>query len=236
MAIDAKFAREIINEYNSGGYEEHIPLPETDEETIKKAEFLYEKAKEAFEAGVKDNAVQAIMFFGSGQDAKIAESYPRKSSGGFSDSDIREGEATLPPVLAHSISDLISASAPIGEARELLFKERLPVPPHIDGDAAYLGRVTYLLGIELADLANATHLLDDAKNTALRNLKVEKKLAKVIEAEIAADTQVKEWSDKVVEHEKKVIVLKAMKEIYSSNVDRLSREWTMRQNEWEKSK
>lgn len=250
--MDAKTALEIINEYNSA-YEDDTPIPDTDEGLIERALYLYEEAKKLYDQGVKDNALQTILFFGSGEDVKdVRKTYPRRSSGGLSEGDERETLNVEQPGLPWNAS-LPPENLPVH------VKEKLPVPPHIEGDAetlpreldsvvdkeirrlsgvynAYLARATYLLGVEQADLMGSQHLLDDARASVLRSMDREKKLAKVIDAEIMADPLVNTLSEKVLGHEQNVSVLKALKEIYSGNIDRLSREWTMRQNEWEKSR
>jgi hypothetical protein len=194
-------------------------------------------------------------------DDKVRETYPRRSSGGLSESDERETDSYP------TDKDVQEKVARVNELNNLTTREHLPVPAHIEGDPdqmprdlsnlvdkeirrlsgeynAYLTRATYLLGLESSDLANAEHLLEAARAKALRNLDLtdplgdgkKQKLAKVIDAELLSDPGVIEWSAAVNKHQQQVIVLKSLKEIYSGNVDRLSREWTMRQNEWEKSR
>lgn len=244
MALNAAQAESIINEYKAG-YEDDTPMPETDEEKIKYAEYLVKEARRMQDAGVRDNTIAAILFFGEDPSA-VSETYPRRSSGGLSESDERETDFN---------PDYRSPTPGF----QLTMRENLPVPPHIEGDVeqmprdissisdkeirrlsgeynAYLGRVTYLLGVEMSDLINAQHLLEAAKAKVLRTMEREKKLAKVIDAEILADAEVSEMTGNVASHEQSVSILKSLKEIYSGNVDRLSREWTMRQNEWEKSR
>lgn len=248
MALDKDTALAIINEAKAGGYEDR-PLPATDEEIIARGEYFYEEAKKAFhEANIRDNSVQTIIFLGDSTEmGNVHGSYPRRSSGGLSESDERETDVEVENGWS-----------------SFLRKENLPIPHQIEGDAvpmprdlselsdkevrrlsgeynAYLARVTYLLGVELSDLASAQYLLDAAHSAAMRNINVmgpdkKQKLAKVIESEIAIDPEVIKYSGAVNAHQKQVTTLKALKEIYSGNVDRLSREWTMRQNEWEKSR
>lgn len=262
MAIDRDTAVEIINEYNSGDFEDRIECPVEESELIDKAEYLYSESKQAFENGLRDNAIQAIIFLGDtaciedpprfpqpDESTKpvptgVEDTYPRRSSGGLSEGDEREIE-----------------NFPV--------KENLPVPQHIEGDPdpmprdlssdtvtdkvirklsgeyqAYLSRTTYLLGLATSDLMNAEHLLEAERSRVWRGLDLidpngdgkKQKLVKLIEAEILADAKVAKLTGEVNHHQKMVIMLKSLKEIYGGNVERLSREWTMRQNEWEKSR
>jgi hypothetical protein len=250
VVSDRETALSIINEYRAA-YEDDQPVPEDDAGLIERANYLVEQSQVAFESGMRDNTIQMILFLGASplvdvepepaRDKPVQETYPRRSSGGLSESDEREVE------LFNQVTG-----------------EKLPVPAPIEGDAdpmprdltltsdrdirklsgeynTFLSRVTYLLSVEASDLVGAEHLLNAAKNAALRGINAigpdkKAKLAKVIDAEIALDPEVMKWSDAVTKHEKQIALLKGLKEIYSGNVSVLSREWTMRQNEWEKSR
>lgn len=260
MAIDAKTALAIINEYKAGGFEDEVGVPENEEELIARGTYLFEEAQKAFDEGERDNSIQLIIFLGNSPTDD--STYPRRSSGGLSESDEREIDVSERAI---KLADDIRAGKTIIMPSEVLLQENLPVPQHLEGDAdpmprdltsesdkkirklageynAYLSRVTYLLGIELGDLKRAEYLLTDAHASALRAVnvidpKTEKpKLAKVIEAEIMADKLVSSLGEAVSKHEATVDMLKALQSIYSGNVSLLSREWTMRQNEWEKGR
>jgi hypothetical protein len=281
MEIDRVTALEILNEAKEAGFEDQ-PIPESDEAIIARAEHFHTEAKKLWDNQedelLKDvevrRVVQSIIWLGDSplpnddpkdfekEMDKVRETYPRRSSGGLSEQDEREGESF--DVTQEQTKREVNKGTP---RFDLMVKEHLPVPAHIEGDPdqmprdlsnlvdkeirrlsgeynAYLTRATYLLGIESSDLANAEHLLEAARAKALRALDLtdpngdgkKQKLAKVIDAELLADPDVIEWSNAVNKHQQQVIVLKSLKEIYSGNVDRLSREWTMRQNEWEKSR
>lgn len=259
MGLDAESALELLNEAKAAGYETQ-PIPENEEALIARATYFYEHAKKEFEEGNRENVVQSIIWIGDTgmkplPDPNVEKTYPRRSSGGLSESDERE------------IENFPEEGQYVHRSDELAVRENLPVPQPIEGDPdpmprdlsahavtdgiirklsgeynAYLARTTYLLGIASSDLAMAEHLLEAARAKTLRALDPvdhdakKQKLAKVIEAEILADPEVTKLTSDVAGHQQRVIMLKSLKEIYSSNVDRLSREWTMRQNEWEKSR
>lgn len=243
-------AVEILNEYNSMEDYEPIPIPDDDEELIKAANGIGEAAHQLFEGGNREAQVQAIIWLYDSALPEERKDLPRKSSGGFSEGDLREPEK-------FEVNEV--------NAVQLVSKENLPAPRHIESDPdpmprdlskvtdrdirklsgeynAYLARTNYLLGIEQSDLMNAEHLLEAERARVLREMDTmdadgkKQKLAKVIEAEILADSEVVRLTGYVNQHAQRVVVLKSLKEIYSGNVDRLSREWTMRQNEWEKSR
>jgi hypothetical protein len=248
MGLDPNAALAIINEFNGSGEYEPVEVPTDDAGKISLAEKIYADAHRLFhEEGVRGNTIQTILWTGESvmkevEQKKMADTYPRRSSGGLSEADERETE---------------NFPSPEG----IPTRERLPVPGHIEGDAramprdlstlpdveirklsgeynAYLARTIFLLSTESAALVMAQHVLEGEKSRAMKNLpKADKKMTvKEKEAEIADDPQVKEWSKAVSHHEANVAVLKGLKEIYSGNVSVLSREWTMRQNEWEKGR
>jgi hypothetical protein len=62
------------------------------------------------------------------------------------------------------------------------------------------------------------------------------KLRDIIEAEVLEDPEYKKYDLLVREHEKNQGIYKALTEIYSSNVERLSREATMRKDEFDRGR
>jgi hypothetical protein len=252
MEFDTDIAIAILNEAKAGGYLEQ-PIPELPSQAIELAMYYYDEAKRAFESGIRDNTVQTIIWIGDTR--KEVGSDPQETV----DIDNNPPAVISAPAKEQEEFEVDHQVEPIIRVIPMEREENLPIPAHIEGDAtemprdftsvsdkqirklsgeynAFLARTTYLLGCELSDLMNAEHLLEAARAKALREIDTEKKLAKVIDAEILADEEVAEWTKRVKEHEQRVTVLKALKEIYSGNVERLSREWTMRQNEWEKSR
>lgn len=163
---------------------------------------------------------------------------PPRSSGGYSESDLREGDIGKqynlpiprdwegePEDMPRDISDLSDRDV-----------------RRISGEYnAYLSRAKWLFSVEIADLANSTHLRDHAYRVALRKIpRVDSatdkaKLKEVIDAEAREDAEFAKYDEAVLYHQNRVGQLKALVDIYSGNVDRLSREWTMRQDEYEKS-
>lgn len=252
--MDWQIATAIINEAKAGGFESK-PLPEYDDQRITMAQGWVDSAKEEYIKGGKHPTVIAILTL-AGQlkqgntavadktveepdlELTVADTYPRRSSGGLSESDEREADA---------------------------FLERLPIPPEIEreptpmpsdihslGDFdvrrlmgeynAYLGRAKWLLANAQTDLANATHLRDSALRKAFKTVheelvkKEQRPTKDVVTSFAEEDEKVIEWNEKIREHQNHVTSLKALVEIYGGNVDRLSREATLRQYEWERSR
>jgi hypothetical protein len=105
-----------------------------------------------------------------------------------------------------------------------------------------LNRVRWLLATATADLNNATHLRDDAFRKAYTVMeKIDSETGKpktVNQLELEAKTTISylHYNEDVVTHTNKSIAWKALAEIYESNVNRLSRDMTFRQLDWEKSR
>jgi len=141
--------------------------------------------------------------------------------------------------------------------------EGLPIPSHLDEDPpemprdltecgdrelrrlhsifnAYLNRVAYMLGLERADEKAASRILEQESKRALREVeKVDEngrnKPQHVLLAEAASDPKVVAWDERLAQHEANLAMLYTMRDIYSGNVERISKEWRMRQDEWTKS-
>jgi len=146
-------------------------------------------------------------------------------------------------------------------AASVIANEKLPIPSQIEGEphemplditsaddrlirrlhgeyGAFVARTTWLLAQAGSDFSNAVHLAAEARRDALRKVsKIDDetgkaKLAMHIQAELDDDPEVKKWASKVQSHERDMEELKALKEIYSGYVTRLSREMSMRNDEF----
>lgn len=107
---------------------------------------------------------------------------------------------------------------------------------------AFLNRAKWLLAIETSDLTDATHLREDAYREAYVNLEKQDeetgkaKTATQMDIETKCNPSYIEYNNNVLKHSTRVAGWKALADIYGSNVDRLSREMTFRQQEWEKTR
>lgn len=169
------------------------------------------------------------------RDKKIRETYPRRSSGGFSESDLREYEGL-----------------PIPKAVEESVPQEMPTDLTELGDKAvrrlystfgsYLGRARWRLATANSNLASATHLRDEAYRTQYIKVKREavtneEKLTIEDLQNLAKESEeYKEWNSRVKDHNNEATNWKALVDIYGGNVERLSREWTMRQDTYERER
>jgi hypothetical protein len=177
----------------------------------------------------------SVQLYPSGKEKKVAETYPRRSSGGFSESDLREYEGL-----------------PIPQAVEESVPQEMPTDLTELGDKAvrrlystfgsYLGRARWRLATANSNLANATHLRDEAYRTQYIKVKREavtneEKLTIEDLQNLAKESEeYKEWSSRVKDHTNEATNWKALVDIYGGNVDRLSREWTMRTEQYERER
>lgn len=261
--MDATTARAILSETAAGGWLDR-DLPEDESELVELAKYFVDEAKLALDDGMDNEHIRAIINLGSnptppvlsevaGHDddgtppgettsddwqyteEKVRKTYPRRSSGGFSESDLREVEGL-----------------PIPPAVEAAYSQEMPVDLTELGDKAvrklysafnsYLGRARWKLALASSNLSNATHLRDDAYRVSYLKVLREtssagEKLTQAALEAVAKDTEeYKEWSDRVNEYNAEVTNWKALVEIYGGNVDRLSREWTMRTEQYERER
>jgi hypothetical protein len=148
---------------------------------------------------------------------------------------------------------------------QLAEEENFPIPPDIEGTApdmprdltalsdlkirklygdfnAFMARAKWLLAVQSSDLANATHMREKAYREAYTSLdriddQTEKpKSIPVLEIETKRSPEYSEWNDKVNKHNMIAITYKALVDIYENNIDRLSREMTFRDQEWQRNK
>lgn len=142
--------------------------------------------------------------------------------------------------------------------------ENLPVPGEIEGDIsemprdltklndrevrrlhgeynAALARATWLVAIATSDLSNAEHLYDAEVRRATGEIRDRlegagtKATRNDIDNEALMDREVGRRASEMRTKSSDLAKLKALREIYKGNVDRLSREWTMRGEEFERS-
>lgn len=246
----------VIKLAQEGGFET-LPLPESDIDIFIRAEEWHEEAKKEYVRGVKHPAILAILNTVNTQlehgntavaDKKgeepdhaqtaVADTYPRRSSGGLSESDEREAESYLGnlPVPNEVQKDATPMPADLSEIGDKQVR-RLSSEYN-----SYLGRAKWVLSKETNDLANATHLRDSAYRKAYKyhhtaiSLKGERPTKDIIDAFAQEDENYKQWDARVKLHQERVVSLKALVEIYGGNVERLSREATLRQYEWERSR
>jgi hypothetical protein len=106
----------------------------------------------------------------------------------------------------------------------------------------FLNRARYLLAQVINHQASALHLRDDVYRKAYIKYNDELEAAgeratkDLINSYATQDEEWKRYDADARKAQADITSLKALVEVYSGNVERLSREWTMRQNEWEKGR
>lgn len=275
MEIDV--AKAILQEAVAGEFHDPDAIPEGDDEKIELAKWFVEEATRGYAAGIRydelisilrladpDWTEESIPNYDPVVTSGMESTYPRRSSGGLSESDEREGTDALAELTAQVTEHVVLTQTTTSKAETMAGVDHLPIPKEWQDEPtelprdfteltdrelrklsseynAYFVRTLWLLAVERTDLANATHLLDDALRKAL--LQVEKKDAAgkaktvaIMEAEANDDSEVQKYKANVYMHEDRIIVLKALSEIYNSNIERLSRDASMRKDEFERSK
>jgi len=179
-----------------------------------------------------------------------------RSSGGFSENELEEAKSfeigNLPPnkkYLTETRKELLEG-LPIPKPTEEAVPYDMPTDLTDLGDKelrrlhsafnAYLGRARWLLAIATSNLANATHVRDEEYRMGYKEAyglaeRAGTRLTKDSLDNMAKDYgPYKDWNDKVLKHSNEVTQWRALADIYSGNVDRLSREWTMRTEQYER--
>lgn len=218
--MDIRLARSILFEARKGEiYEKEIP--EVDAELIEEASYFVVEAKKAYEEGwgKKDSTVVAIYNLaeagnGDGPSLIEKEHFPIPA------------DIDKPPEMPTDITKL----------------DDLKIRKLYSEFNAVMARANWVLSVESADLANATHMRDDAYRRAYVNQdKIDDDTGKpktttALDLEAKSDKKYIEWNLKVLQHTKNTIAMKALATIYSNNVDRLSRDMTFRDMEWQRNR
>lgn len=223
----------ILKEAQSGGFLKQIP--ETDEEISSEAEYYLSEAREAVKKPEfkKDKTVKAIISLGEKLDKQKETSANKQEEG----KDIFGAPETATyrglPVPSDPVGD--PTPMPI-DFTDLTPKEIMRLHAVYNG---YAARARWMLSVAINKLASATHLRDAEYRKAYRGVfdaQSEKKFTQaVIDAVARTDEKVIKAEETVRVLQEDVTSLKALVEIYAGNVDRLSREWTMRQDEDKRS-
>jgi hypothetical protein len=245
--MDAKVAKSVLNELKEGGFISDTPYF-SDEQTVSLAQEWYEEAKKEADKGGKHPTVLAIVNLVEGQlDGNTANA----------DEEVEGSDRNL-AVVENNKDDR-------HELERLVSSHNLPVPQDFDSDPepmprdlddvtdkqlrrlsgvynAYLGRVSWLSSIAQSDLSNATHLRSSALRKAFKKVHAElvskdqRPTKDIVNSLAEEEPDVKVWDGQIKTLQDHVLAYKTLIDIYKGNVDRLSREATMRQWEWERGK
>lgn len=240
-------------------------LPEADGQLREEGEYFLAEAKKALETGMNGDAVRKIVELGSNGDASAdlteepTDGQPDSSAAAEPPDPVEDSSSDTPADPSHVTQPTaITAreAAPQGE--------KLPIPPEIEGDAsemprdltglsdrevrrlhaennAFLARTTWLVAVTSSDMRNSETMRDHALRQALKRVDPvdpdtgKPKLKGILEAEAHDDGDVQKWEALMNEHEGDLEKFKALKEIYKGNVAALSREASMRSDEFTRS-
>lgn len=212
----------ILKAAQEGGYLDVIP--ETEDEITEQANFYLKEAQEAVKDSKfkKDKTIKEII--------NLGEQLGKETT----DELFGTGEPQLYRGLPVP-EDLHGEPTPLpADFTELVPKEIMRLHSIYN---AYYARARWMLAITANKLANVAHLRDAEYRRAYKEI--------VEEAEVDGKKPTKDYIDSLarqddayVDYDNKVKLYsedatsyKALVEIYGGNVDRLSREWTMRQDE-----
>ena len=228
--LDLELSKAILKQAQEGEYLD--VLPEADDEVIELAEFYAKEANNAYETvpGMKrDKTVNAIRnLYKEGIERKNERAVQEFFHGIDQDLVDEFGGLPTPPDLHGDPSEMPVDFTEIGDKQ--LRK--------LHGEYnAYLARARWMLAVTLNKLAGATHLRDEAYRNAYKKAidtleAAEAKSTKdILDALAKDDEKYQEYDKAARRHQEDATSYKALVDIYSGNVDRLSRDWTMRQEQ-----
>jgi hypothetical protein len=281
-------ATAVLNEAATHGFNDD-PLPESEQARVESASEIVDEAIAAWNNGARGLAVKAIIATAGRLDdnGELIEERPDEAEASgvvpevrdevghepdLEAVDVQEPEVRAPldtpyepsPTLAEP-KTIVGGFGGAIEAKELAIakikKDRLPIPPELDGEPphlprdisavgdlelrrlhsefnACLARANWLVAVEEADELAARQIADYHLARAVKRAGSEPdpvtnkaKTVAVLEAEAASDDSVREWRQRQNTHHIEAKLLKALRDTYQSNCERISREWTMRTEE-----
>ena len=254
--MDVTVANQILDLAEEGQYlDEDRPADEAG--LIKLAEYYFEQATGVVEEGGKDPHLTQIVKIGQSTDSPPPaqpdgpEDAPSETDD-VGDSSTASAQADeSPDIQGRELS--VPSGAPPSQPTEF----ELPVPgdqredaPQVPRDLtelsdrdirkfsgiyqAYLSRATWLTSVKASDVSNAKHLFEHELRKATTAARQQEDVKTRGDAEdLAAQSEVVlKWEKEMMEAEDELRKLKALKEIYKDTIDRLSREASMRQDEF----
>jgi len=224
--LELDVARAILSEAISGGFLDEIPTD--DEDILERAEYFAKEAEKEYNNGWGKNNETVLAILNLSQEEphkRPSQAEPESGVGSGSSAFFRglplpQSNGQEAPQMPYDVSSL----------DDVELRRYHGIFSH------YFGRARYELAEQTAALTAAEHLRDDAFRKAYAKIDKRDKKLKEVETEAMEDSEYISWNRNVLEHEKNVIKLKALTEIYGKNVEVLSREATIRQNEFERNR
>lgn len=215
----------ILKVAQEAGYVEQIP--DSEEEIREEALYFVSEAKDAIQQSKfkKDKTVKAIVELG--KQLESAQNRQEEGKDIFGAPEVASYKGL--PIPEDPKRD--PASLP-DDFTGLSPKEVMKLHAQYN---AYYGRARWLLAIATNKLAGATHLRDAEYRKSYRRIFEDTESKKLTQPQLEAAAKSTEEYQRLDEtvrvFQEDVTTYKALTEIYLGNVERLSREWTMRQDE-----
>jgi hypothetical protein len=211
----------ILKAAQAGGYLDAIP--ENDEDVISEANFYLAEARKSYENGMKgDKTIKEIVNLGK----KLGEQTVDNLFG-TDEAQLYRGLPVPPDIHAEPVPMPFDLS-------ELSPKEIMKLHAQYN---AYLGRARWMYTVVSNKLSGVVHLRDAEYRRAYKDITEkarkndEKPTKDYIDSLARQDDAYVDYDNKARLHNEDALSYKALVEIYSGNVDTLSRHWTMRQDE-----
>lgn len=235
--MNEELVNAIINEFKAGGYD----VPENITEPAAQAEWIIEAAESAMVDGVRNDTVRRIvsMVESAGEGETTKEEVPRQEAASQEPPEAPKKQRAFPfpgfpapeavedtdvPIMPRDLSSLNDTSL-----RKL----------HSEWNAVLVYAI-YAVGVKAGEVVAAKQAYELYLKRAINSIPKtdgvtgKAKFAGQIDAEAHEVENVARWKAKLDEGQHDLDIMKALRDGYQANLDRISREWTMRQGQWEK--
>jgi len=231
--MNSELAQAIVNEFKAGGYDvpDGMDLPG-------QAEWIVDAAQSAMADGVRNDTVKRIVAMAeNGVDETPTEEPARQPA--QSQEPVQAPKRRFPypgfpaptPVEDNDVPEMPRDLTALGDTQLRKLHSELN---------AVLVYALYEVGLKTADVVAAKHAYDLYHRRAVNSVAKadpvtgKAKFAGQIDAEAHENEDVIRWKTKYDEGSRDLEVMKALRDGYQANLERVSREWTMRQGQWEK--
>ena len=256
--MDSATATKVLEAAREGGFMDE-DIPEEDDKIVSLGEWWYAEALKANENGMADNeTVQKII--GCIGSLELPEPESEEEAVVAPDQEEVEEAAEEPDEPEEPAQEATQTTPAADPDRNHGPRENLPVPPEVQGEImpmprdlttlsdrelrrmmgeynALFARAVWLTAVEGSDLANSEHMVEHSLRVARRRVRADgvKRTQEELNDEAHADEDVQLWEQRHVEHDKLFREYRSLKDIYSGHLERLSREASIRDQEYQRS-
>jgi len=257
--MDAAIATKVLEAAREGRFMDE-DIPEDEAQLLKLGQWWLDEAVKAQKNGMADNETVLQILAAAGVSTEVPKPEPEEEEVVSPDQEEVE-EAAEDPVEPETPSQESTQTTPVADPEgNHGSREQLPVPPEVQGDVlpvprdlttltdrdlrrlmgeynALFARVIWLAAVEGSDLANSEHMMEHCLRVSRRKVRADgnKRTQEELNDDAREDEEFQTWEGRHLEHDNQFRELRARKDIYGGHLERLSREASIRDQEFQRT-